>query len=79
MKLLMILGGCIGFGIGVSFGIASESGWPSTLWRAALTAYLAGLLMRWWGSLWMKSLKQVLLEKQAAALKAEEQPLAKQS
>lgn len=79
MKLLMILGGCIGFGIGVAFGLASESGWPSTLWRAALTAYLAGLLMRWWGSLWMSSLKQVLLEKQAAAQKAEEQQLAKQS
>jgi hypothetical protein len=79
MKLLMILGGCIGFGIGVAFGLASGSGWPSTLWRAALAAYLAGLLMRWWGRLWIKSLKHVLLEKQASALKAEEQQLAKQS
>jgi hypothetical protein len=35
--------------------------------------------MRWWGRLWIQSLKHVLLEKQAAALKAEEQQLAKQS
>lgn len=76
MKLLMILGACVGFGIGVAFSWASESGWPSVLWRASLTAYFAGLLTRWWGRMWVKCLREVLLERQAAAIRAEEQQAA---
>jgi hypothetical protein len=76
MKLLMILGACIGFGIGVLFSWASESGWPSVLWRASATAYCAGLLMRWWGRMWVKGLREVLVERRLASIKAEEQQLA---
>jgi hypothetical protein len=76
MKLLMILGGCIGFAVGVSFSWASQSGWPSVLWRAGVAAYLGGLLMRWWGRMWVKCLREVLLERQAAAIRAEEQQAA---
>ena len=66
MKLLMIFGGLLGFGIGLALSWVQESSWPYTLWRACLSAYLAGLLMRWWGRIWLKSLGQVLRQRQAA-------------
>ncbi len=68
MKMLMILGGLLGFGIGISLGLARQSDWASMLWRSALAAYGAGLLMRWWGGVWMRSLKEVGEERLAAAI-----------
>lgn len=35
--------------------------------------------MRWWGRLWVKSLREVLIERQLSAIKAEEQQLAANS
>lgn len=70
MKMLMILGGFLGFGIGISLGLARQSDWASMLWRSALAAYGAGLLMRWWGGVWMRSLKEVGEERLAAAVEA---------
>jgi protein-S-isoprenylcysteine O-methyltransferase Ste14 len=71
MKLIMVLGGLIGFSIGLGFGWAQRSPWPSIVWRAALAALLAGLLLRWWGRLWMQCLRQAQRERQAAAKKTE--------
>lgn len=67
MKPLMILGGLLGFGIGVSVGLLQQSDWPSILWRSAVAAYGAGMLMRWWGQIWMQGLKEVGEERIAAA------------
>jgi len=58
MKSLMILGGFIGFGIGVAFGLAQGSAWPGILWRASVAALLAGLVLRWWGRVWMNNLAE---------------------
>ena len=63
MKLLMILGGLIGLIIGIVFGIVQESRWPSILWRASIAAYIAGMLMRWWGRVWVKSLHESYRER----------------
>lgn len=63
----MALGGLLGFGIGLVLGYAQQSEWPSILWRAAVAAYLAGLLMRWWGSAWISALRQNHQERLAAA------------
>jgi hypothetical protein len=49
MKSLMILGGLLGFGTSVSFGLLQQSDWPSILWRSTVAAYGAGWLLRWWG------------------------------
>jgi hypothetical protein len=62
MKALLLIGGILGFGIGLIFSWAQESAWPSCLWHACLAAYLAGLLLRWWGRAWRKNLGMVLSE-----------------
>jgi hypothetical protein len=66
MKLMMILGGLVGFAIGVALGIAQQSAWPTVLWRASAASLLAGLLMRWWGKLWIHSLEQSRRERRRA-------------
>ena len=71
MKALMLMGGAMGFGIGLIFSWAQKSSWPSSLWHACLAAYITGAMMRWWGNAWLKQLKQSLLERQAAAEAAE--------
>ena len=55
----------MGFGIGLLFSWAEESPWPSCLWHACLAAYVTGLLMRWWGGAWRKSLEAALRERQS--------------
>jgi protein-S-isoprenylcysteine O-methyltransferase Ste14 len=66
MKLIMLLGGLVGFTIGTEFSWAQRSPWPSVVWRAAIATLLAGLLLRWWGRLWIKCLAQSHQERQAA-------------
>lgn len=71
MKLIMVLGGFIGFAIGLGFSWAQGSPWPSVVWRAAIAAVMAGILLRWWGRLWIQCLHQSRRERQAAARKTE--------
>ena len=63
----MILGGLIGFLIGLSFGIAQGSAWPAVIWRASVATFLAGVVLRWWGGVWTKSLQQAQRERLLAA------------
>jgi hypothetical protein len=72
MKLLMVLGGLIGFAIGSGFSWAQGSPWPSVVWRAAIATLLAGILLRWWGRLWIRCLAQSQRERQAALRKKRE-------
>ena len=77
MKLIMTLGGLLGFGIGLVFSWAAGSPWPSVLWRASVAAFVSGVLLRWWGRVWLKALQQSHREKQAAlqaSLKSEPKP-----
>lgn len=67
MKLLMIVGGLMGFLIGLLFGLAQHSQWPTVVWRSSVAALAAGMLMRWWGRIWAQSLHQVYRERQAAS------------
>ena len=60
MKILELIGGIIGFGIGILFGWAFESPYPSILWKSCMAAYVSGWLMKWWGGLWANSLKKAL-------------------
>ena len=58
MKSLLLLGGLIGFGIGISLGLVREKSLPSALIHACVALYAAGMLMRWWGTVWIKALQQ---------------------
>lgn len=69
MKLIMVLGGVIGFAIGISFSWAQGSSWPAMIWRSAVAALVAGILLRWWGRLWIKCLQESHLERQTALKK----------
>lgn len=69
MKLIMVFGGVIGFGIGMTFSLAQGSSWPVVLWRSAMAALVFGILLRWWGRLWLKCLQKSYLERQAALKK----------
>lgn len=69
MKLIMVLGGVIGFGIGMAFSWAQGSSWPAILWRSAVAALVSGILLRWWGRLWLKCLSESYQERQAALKK----------
>jgi len=65
MKLLLLVGGLLGFSIGLLFSWAEESAGPSCLWHACLAAYLTAILMRWWGDAWRKSLAASMRERQS--------------
>jgi hypothetical protein len=65
MKLLLVMGGMLGFGIGLLFSWAEQSSGPSCLWHGCLAAYLTAILMRWWGGAWRKSLMESMRERQA--------------
>lgn len=67
MKSLLLIGGLLGFGIGLIFSWVQESAWPSCLWHACLAAYLASLLLRWWGRAWRKNLQRAFSENQSYA------------
>jgi hypothetical protein len=66
----MIIGGLLGFMIGLSFGLAQGSGWPSIVWRSSVAACLSGIALRWWGSVWVKSLQAAHRERQAELQKS---------
>lgn len=65
MKKMMIMGGLMGFGIGVVTGYVKEVTWPALFLRACVASLISGLLFRWWGRVWISGLKESLA--QAAA------------
>lgn len=67
MKLLLILGALIGFLTGIIFGLAGRSGWPAVFWHASAAALVSGLMMRWWGRVWLRNWK-VSLEARLAEI-----------
>jgi hypothetical protein len=57
MKSLMILGALIGFLTGAAFGLAARSDGPSIFWHASVAALVSGVLVRWWGRVWVRNWK----------------------
>jgi len=70
MKIFMLIGAIIGFLLGISLGLARHSDWPTTLWHGCLAAAGLGLLMRWWGGVWLGGLQTSLEQRRAAQLAA---------
>ncbi len=69
MKMMMLTGAALGFGVGVAFSLLRQSPWPTVVWQACVAAYVAGLMFRWWAGHWMRNLRLSLSEKHAAALR----------
>jgi len=67
MKSLMLIGALSGSFIGAAFSLNREDSWPTIIWHACAAAYLGGLLLRWWGHAWRKSLAQSIEERKHAA------------
>ena len=67
MKFLIVIGGFLGFACGIALGWANGGEGSSVIWKSCVAAYLAGLMMRWWGGMWLKGLRQVNHEKFLAA------------
>jgi hypothetical protein len=67
MKKFMITGGLVGFVLGLIFSLAQQSSWPAAIWRASVASFGAGILIRWWGGVWVKSVRRAYEEKMAAA------------
>ena len=57
MRPLMIIGGLLGFAIGLAFGLFQDAEWPTVIWRASVAAFACGILFRWWGNVWIQSLQ----------------------
>ncbi len=70
MKLLLLLGGLLGFGIGLLFSWAQQSPWPSSIWHACAAAYVTGMLLQWWGRAWRRNLEKSLIERHSLAAQA---------
>lgn len=71
MKLLMILGGLLGFGMGVGLGLAHGRPWPDIFWRASVAALVAGWVFRWWGGVCFRGFVAAHRERLTHAAKAE--------
>jgi hypothetical protein len=58
MKKLMMMGGLLGFSIGIISGLTQGVTWPALFLRASVSALAAGLLLRWWGCIWIRRLQE---------------------
>jgi len=67
MKKLMIMGAMIGFSAGIVIGLVQGSSWPDILWRASLVCFASSYLFRWWGRVWLRSLREAQLERLSLA------------
>ncbi len=67
LRLLALLGGLIGFIVGIGLGWLNHCQAAEAFWRASVTALAAGWLMRWWGRVWVQSLQQAMVERKAEA------------
>jgi hypothetical protein len=66
MKSLLLVGGLLGWALGMGFSYLQGTTWPTSFWHGCVAAYLCALLMRWWGRVWRKSLEQSVLEREQA-------------
>jgi uncharacterized membrane protein YjfL (UPF0719 family) len=66
MKSLLLVGGLLGWGVGMGVSLTEGNSLPTSLWHGCLAAYVIALLTRWWGRAWRKSLAQSIHEREEA-------------
>lgn len=70
MKYMMLLGGLLGFIGMLLIGLAVGKPPLSALGQASLGSIACGLLFLWIGQIWIRTVRQMLLEKRQAAIAA---------
>ena len=70
MKFAMLMGGLLGFGVVYVMGIFVGKTPMEALAQASLGSVAAGLLFRWVSIIWIRNVKQMLMEKHQAAVAA---------
>lgn len=64
MKSFMIFGAIVGFLIGTGFSLADDCSWPTAFWRGCAVALASGILGKWWGRVWLESLRDAIKQRQ---------------
>lgn len=70
MKYAMLLGGLIGFATVFATALAVGKTPIGSLVQASCGSIAIGLLFRWLSIIWIRNVKQMLMEKQQAAVAA---------
>lgn len=70
MKFSLLLGGFCGFGLVYGTAILVGKSPTSALVQGCIASMVAGLLFRWIGMIWIRNVKQMLMEKHQAAVAA---------
>ena len=70
MKFGLLLGGLIGFVAVFAVALLVGKNLLTALTQACMGSVAMGLLFRWVGRIWIRNVKQMLMEKQQAAIAA---------
>ena len=62
MRKFMITGALGGFAIGGFSGLSQGAAGSEVFWRAAVSAGVLGMLMRWWWGVWRRSLHEAKMQ-----------------
>jgi hypothetical protein len=60
MKKIMIMGGFVGFGIGVITGLVKEGMWPALFFGLCGAVLFSNLMFLGWGQAWRSGLNERL-------------------
>lgn len=58
MRKFMITGTLAGFTLGGFLGVLQGASGGELFWRAAVSAAILGVLMRWWWRIWLRSIHE---------------------
>ncbi|MBI4659601.1 MAG: hypothetical protein HY735_12240 [Verrucomicrobia bacterium] len=67
MRLVVVIAGAFGFMTVVLGSLAWNKPIETSLVNGAISAFVAGILLRWWMKLWISSLEQVSRQEELAA------------
>lgn len=70
MKFAIALGGLVGFGVVYVMALLAGKTPAESLGQASIGAIVVGIMFRWVTSIWIRNVKQMLMEKHQTAVAA---------
>ena len=70
MKFAIALGGLVGFGVVYVMALLAGKTPAESLFQASIGSIVVGILFRWVTSIWIRNVKQMLMEKHQTAVAA---------